>query len=389
MSGIDRVRGGGGLECHTACRLLDPAVRCRGGNDLQLLSSGEEYVPGMLAAIDRARKSVDLELYRVDPGDLWELFRVALSKAAARGVEVRLLADSFGSRRMSAADWRAARVGGVRVRLTDSVLMSLLLERSTGRDHRKLLVVDKTLAFTGGMSIDDTFFRPRGEPTWRESMVIVRGPVAAQMQCAFDMSWSRKSAKTLVNSDDVVSETAGLRNARLVLSSRLLPRGEGLFLAAISGATSSVFITNPFVVPSAEIVHALIAAVDRSVDVRLLVPGQYHRFALVRDAMRGFYDELLRRGVRILEYQAAMLHAKTIVVDETWASVGSFNLDARSFVFNDELAVAACDRVFAQEVSDAFKTDCDAAVEVGRTWRKRSDVRWGRESLVRFLRSYL
>jgi cardiolipin synthase len=156
------------------------------------------------------------------------------------------------------------------------------------------------------------------------------------------------------------------------------------------GARTSVLITNPFVVPSENISVALIKAARKGVDVRLLVPGRYHRFELVRDAMRGFYDRYLRGGVRLFEYESAMLHAKTIAVDEQWASVGSFNLDPRSFVYNDEVAIAACDAEFARAVASAFVADCSYARELTlKNWRERGVLQRCREGAIRLLRPYL
>ena len=373
--------------CHEICGLL--GSRCVPGNALDLMSSGEVYIPAMLTALGRARRSVDLELYRVDPGELWRRFFAHLARAAGRGVRVRLLVDSFGSRRMSAEDWRSLHAAGIAVVRTPTVLRALLSTRTTRRDHRKLLVVDGESAFTGGMSVDDTFFRPAREPTWRESMVAIRGPLVASMQRAFDDAWREYGG---LAPDAAISPvpTSGRMTAGLVLSTPARPCGESLFVSAIRGARRSVMITNPFVVPSSPISTALMEAARRGVDVRLLVPGRFHRFVWVRDAMRGFYDKYLSAGVRIFEYEAAMLHAKTIVIDEHWASVGSFNLDPRSFVFNDEIAITACDVEFARSVTAAFAEDCHLAREVElRAWSRRGVVPRVREAAVVLMRPFL
>jgi cardiolipin synthase len=375
-------------ECHEVCRRLN-GEGCLSGNRLDLISSGEEFIPAMLEAIEAARASVDLELYRVDPGPLWRQFFDHLARAAARAVRVRLLVDSFGSRRMSVENWRALKDAGIHVLRTATIMTTLLRDRSTRRDHRKLLVVDGNLAFTGGMSVDDTFFRPEGEPTWRESMVLVRGPIVGRMQRAFDDAW-RDVGGPPSALEAVTTCVAGGVKARVVLSAPAQPCGESLFLSAINGARQRLLITNPFVVPSAKISAALIRAAQNDIDVRLLVPGRYHRFTWVRDAMRGFYGKYLRGGVRIFEYEAAMLHAKTIAVDDRWASVGSFNLDPRSFVFNDEIAVAACDPEFARSVAAAFAADCTNAREVHLTeWTRRGLSSRSREAAVMLVRRYL
>jgi cardiolipin synthase len=376
-------------DCHAVCYRYDPHWRCTSGNLLQLLSSGEAYVPAMLQAIEEAKTQVMLELYRVDPGRLWDRFLYALAGASRRGVDVRLLVDAFGSRRMTAHMWRSAAREGLRVVHTPGIIASLLRKGSTRRDHRKLLVVDGQTAFTGGMSIDDTFFRPAAEQPWRESMVVVRGPLVGAMQASFEAMWQEFGGRPrdLTYTD---RPAVGQANARLVLSSPRSPFGEAYFAEAIGAARSSVWITNPFVVPSPRISHALVTAAQNGVDVRLLVPGRHHRFSWVRHAMRGFYSAYLDAGIRIYEYELAMLHAKTVVVDQRWASVGSFNLDSRSFVSNDELAVAACDAQFAQHVTLAFERDCEDAEEVSRlAWRKRSLTLRCREGVASVLKRYL
>lgn len=260
-------------RCHDVCRLLEPLTRCMDGNRLELMSDGEDYVPAMIGAIDSARVTIDLELYRVDPGHLWQMFSKALTDAAARRVRVRLLVDSFGSRRMLEADWQKAARGGIQVRRTPTVLRCLVTTGSTRRDHRKLLVVDREVAFTGGMSIDDVFFRPGNEPTWRESMVRAHGPIVEVMQNAFGSAWGEAE-------EDARRTEACSANARaqLLLSALGKPRGEELFLRAIAGAQRFIWITNPFVVPSARISKVLFSAVKRGVDVRLLVPGRFIAF---------------------------------------------------------------------------------------------------------------
>jgi cardiolipin synthase A/B len=356
---------------------------------LELLNSGEDYVPAMLSAIEDACISVDVELYRVDPGNLWQLFFAALVKAAARGTRVRLLVDSFGSRRMRADDWQAMECAAIITRLTPSLLKSVFTQVSTRRDHRKLLVVDGEIGFIGGMSIDDTFFRPINEPTWRESMVRAQGPVVTMMQRAFNDAWNENGGSRHSDSSDP-AKAIGDTRAQLILSTPNKPRGESLFIGAAKGARRNLFITNPFVVPSNDISRALIEAVRRNVDVRLLVPGRYHRFPWIRDAMRGFYSQYLRAGIRLFEYNSSMLHAKTITVDNSWASVGSFNLDPRSFFFNDEAAIAACGERFAIAVAAAFADDCRNALEVTLDqWQLRGiHARW-REASVALLRKHL
>jgi cardiolipin synthase len=253
------------------------------------------------------------------------------------------------------------------------------------------MVVDAETAFTGGMGIDDRFFKPRAEPEWRESMVQVNGKVVAAMQEAFAEAWSGVGPRECErDAAPAPLKIDGMANARLILSTPFQPRGEALFLSAILGAQTSVFITNPFVIPSARISVALTKAARSGIDVRLIVPGRHNRFAWTRDAMRGFYTPFMRAGVKLFEYEAAMLHAKTIVVDDRWAAVGSFNLDAQSLVFNDEIAVAACDGGLAREVAAGFDDDCANARAIRlESWQNRGLVARAREGAASLLRGLL
>jgi len=387
---VKKASGSTNHGCTAVCHAIDPLARCEGGHELTLLNRGDDYVPAMLEAMEMSRASIALELYRVDPGALWDRFSAALIRAAARGVRVRLYADSFGSRRMREGNWSAVRRAGVEPRLTPTVLRSLLQTGNSRRDHRKLLIVDDVLAFTGGMSVDDTFLNPRNEPTWRETMVAVRGPLVAHARRAFEQSWKGENGDGCSDAVRGVSRAASPSRARLILSSPGIPRGESLFGNAIAAAKKRVWITNPFVVPTETIDLAMRRAALRGVDIRLLVPGTLHRFPWVRDAMRGYYQGYFEAGVRVYEYSSSMLHAKTISIDDEWAAVGSFNLDARSLLFNDELAVAACDVRFAAAVADAFEKDCVNAVEIDKeTWATRPLLTKCRERIAARSRRYL
>lgn len=381
----ERLEESNGVECHEACRRLKSIAitPCEAGNTLDLLPDGELYVPAMLATIRGARTAIDLQLYRADPGALWDSFKEVLLDAANRGLNVRLLFDAFGSRDVPPRDWQLLRREGIRLRVVRPLLQSALL-LSTRRDHRKLLVVDGLVAYTGGMSIDDTFFRnPRG-PTWRETMVRIQGPVVDAMRRTFDDSWFGRESVSIGRCNRA---TSGSSRVRLIVSTPRNPQGEALFLAAIEGAGISIYMTNPFVVPTRPIVRALASAVRRGVDVRLLVPGRYHRFGIVRLAMCSFYREFLISGIRIFEYHEAMLHAKTMSVDGQWGSVGSFNLDPRSFFDNDEIAIGSCDVDFATALQDLFFDDCQHSREVLlRRWEARGAAQRRREFSVSLIR---
>jgi cardiolipin synthase len=313
-----------------------------------------------------------------------------LGQASSRGVAVRVLADAFGSLWTRSGFWREMRSRGCEVRLFHPVFPYFW--RQFFRDHRKILVVDRSIAFTGGMNIAEEYGSPRARGrvrAWRDTHARVEGPAAWELALVFSEAWHRAGGTPLAIPSLVVDDAEPPAGARvLVLDSRPL-RGHqesAAVLSAIVGAARrSVLITNAYFAPRPVAIEALGAAARRGVDVQLLLPGASD-VPLIRHAGHGYFDALLERGVRIFEYAAAVLHGKTMVADGFVSVVGSTNLDFRSFRFNAECNLVVLDEETGASMAAAFEEDLTRSEEIRpEPWRRRGlGHRWG-DALARRL----
>jgi cardiolipin synthase len=349
-----------------------------GVHRLALLRDGEQAFPAMLAAIARARSTICLETYILRDDGVGRRFADALAAAARRGVEVSLLFDAWGSS-VSVRFLERLREAGVRVLAYRPLSLAgprsrPLLARLGRRDHKKSLVVDHELAFTGGINLcDDHAPRSEGGAAWRDTHLAIEGPAAVELQYFFLRTWRREGGAPL---DDARYAHEGRRpDGRVhILVSDL--RGGRLSIrrayhAAIRGARSRISITNAYFLPTIRLLRALTAAARRGVEVRVVVPGESDVLA-VRLASRSIYGRLLRAGVRIFEFGGRVLHAKTAVVDGRWATVGSSNLDSQSLRRNLEANAIVEDERFAGALERMFEEDLAASVEVTTSaWRQR------------------
>jgi cardiolipin synthase len=335
------------------------------GNCVRPFFRGPETFEAMRAAIAGARKDVLLESYIFKDDATGRSLLESLKAAVARGVNVRVLADAFGSVATRREFWKEMREGGIEVRLFNPLFPHLLLQPF--RDHRKILVVDGVTAFTGGMNIGDEYGSSRplsgGGGPWRDTHVQIDGPAAWAMAIVFTEAWHAAGGSAIML-DSLEPQAGGV--PVLVLDSRPL-RGTGemasSLAAIVAAARERIWITNAYFAPKWRAVEALGAAAARGVDVRLLLPGSSD-VPLVRHAGHGYYAELLRRGVRVFEYQRAILHAKTAVADDFLSLTGSSNLDFRSFHFNAECNVLVLDSETGRKFSDAFEADLQESSEI-------------------------
>jgi cardiolipin synthase A/B len=350
------------------------------GNAVEVFFRGDDAFRSMLAAVDAARGEVLLESYIFKHDATGRLFADALTRAAARGVSVRVLADGFGSWATRRAFWDGLRAHGVRVRLFHPLFAPL--RYLPFRDHRKILVVDRRVAFTGGMNIGEEYGSaalpsgggspaPAGK-TWRDSHARVEGTAAWEMAVVFEEGWRHAGGEPLGLPPLTLAPGPGARV--LVLDSRA---GRGAkevasVLAAIVGAARrTLWITTAYFAPRQRALEILGGAARRGVDVRLLVPGPTD-VQVVRHAGHGTFSSLLARGVRVFEYQAAILHAKTLVADGLLSAVGSSNLDMRSFEANAECNYVILDAGTAGRLEAQYEQDLANSVEITRSaWRKR------------------
>jgi cardiolipin synthase A/B len=343
------------------------------GNQAKLLLNGDEFVPAMISAIDNAKSTVNFESYIYKDDRAGEIFATALIGAARRGVEVRLLLDGTGSHPGPLLD--RMKQAGVKALIFHPVRL-LTIYKIGQRTHRKILVVDGRVCFTGGMGVQAFWLgNARNANEWRDDQVEVTGPVVAQMQAIFSEDWTYTCGEILAGdrfypalapAGDIAAQAIKIARGD---SSSL---AEMLYFVAIQSAAHSIHIQNAYFLPETQIRQALIRAVARGVDVRVMVPGVHIDIPLVRMASRRYYGELLAGGVKVYEYADTMLHAKTAVIDGIFSTVGTINFDARSMRDNAEESMAFYDRGFAAQLEASFAEDLKRCHEFTyQRWQKR------------------
>ena len=349
--------------------------RIRSGNRVQVFFEGEAAFDAMVSDIGQASSEVLLESYILKDDAVGQRFAEALGAAAARGVAVRVLADAFGSIGTRSAFWRSLEAAGIAVRLYHP--FGGPLRFLTYRDHRKILVADRRVAYTGGMNIGEEYgssVLPR-ERVFRDTHARVEGPTAAEMAGVFRGAWVAAGGDRFDEADPPDGYGTGARI--LVLDSRpgRGAREVSAALAAIVGAARRrLWMTTAYFAPRQRVCNVLGRAVARGVDVRLLLPGRTD-VKLVRHAGHGFFSRLLVRGVRIFEYAPAVLHAKTMVADGSVSVIGSSNLDFRSFERNAECNFAIFDAKLGTTMERRFEEDASEAAEILRpAWRRRAGL---------------
>jgi cardiolipin synthase len=353
--------------------LLGPALVT--GNTTVLLRNGDEIFPAMLEAIGSARASVTFETYIYWSGEVGKAFSDALSDRARAGVKVHVMLDWAGSAKIDAKYLEDMKDAGVEVERYHK-LRWYNLGRMNNRTHRKLLVVDGRIGFTGGVGIADQWQGRAQDPEhWRDSHFRVEGPVVAQMQAAFLDNWMKTRGEVLLGDRYFPPlEPRGGQLGQLFTSSasggsesvRLM------YLLSIASAQRSLLIANAYFVPDNLAVETLIAARRRGVEIDVIVPGKYNDVVVTKWAGRSRWEPLLEAGIRIHEYQPTMYHCKVMTVDDLWVSVGSTNFDNRSFRLNDEANLNLYDRAFAAQQSAVIREDIGLSREVTlEAWRRR------------------
>jgi cardiolipin synthase len=353
--------------------LLGPALI--GGNRVTNLENGDQIFPAMLAAVQSAQQTINFETYIYWSGDIGKRFAQALEERARAGVKVHVLIDWLGSQRIEEDLLDEMRDAGIEVRLYHP-LRWYHLSRVNNRTHRKLLIVDGKIGFTGGVGIADQWLGNAEHPdSWRDSHYRVDGPAVAQMQAAFLDNWIKTTGAVLQGVEYFPPlESQGTADAQVFTSS---PSGGGdsmqlMYLMSIAAAEKSIDLSAAYFVPDQLTRQVLIDALERGVKVRILVPGEHMDVEIVRRASRDGWGDLLEAGAQIHEFQRTMFHCKMLIVDRLLVSVGSTNFDNRSFRLNDEANLNVYDREFAAHVSDIFEKDLDGSRRVTlEQWRKR------------------
>jgi cardiolipin synthase A/B len=358
------------------------------GNKVTLLIDGAATYAAMFEAIQNAKDHINFETFIFEDDEVGKRFSDLLIRKSAQGVQVNVIYDSFGSKNTPVDFFQRLRDGGVLV-LEFNPVNPAKVRKGMGwslshRDHRKILVVDGAIAFTGGVNISGVYSgssaigsRSGGkkEQPWRDSHIRIEGPAALRLQWQFMKTWERQKGPPLTGRDYFpYVQQAGNTLVRVVGS---LP-GESnrtifmMYMSAITHAENSIYLTTPYFVPDDQMLKALTDATARGVDVKILLPG-FSDSALVFYASRHYYARLLKAGVQLFERRGGMLHAKTAVIDDVWSTVGSSNLDNLSFLTNDEANAVILGRDFADAMQAMFERDLEESDQITpEEWEKRS-----------------
>jgi len=359
------------------------------GNGTKILLDGPNAYASMFDAIEAARDHVHLESYIFDDVDVGRRLSDLLIRKAREGVQVRVVYDSVGSRKTPAAFLASLEAAGVALCEFNPINpLRARLFFINNRDHRKILVVDGKVAFTGGINFDGVYMSGSGlgsqsKPTlddgWRDTHLRIEGPAVPELQKLFLSTWEKQGCRALEARNPYPAPAAHGDMVMSVIGSSPDGKMSPMYLtliAALAYAERSIHISVAYFVPDPNTIMALRAAAARGVDVKVLLPGFTDSW-LAFHAGRSFYDELLEAGVKLYEYQGGVFHAKTAVVDGVWSTIGSSNVDWRSFCYNDEVNAVVVGSGFAAEMERVFDNDLREATEVTRE-------RWaGRDAYAR------
>jgi cardiolipin synthase A/B len=363
------------------------------GNHVELLRAGLQSYERMLQAIDQAHICVWLEMYWFAADDLGQRFFQALSRALGRGVSVRVIYDALGSYGTPVGYFEALRCQGARVFEFNPLQpfeKRFHLAKMTLRNHRKLLIVDAAVAFTGGTNISSHWLSVEdGGGGWRDEVVQVTGPVVHQLGVAFAASFLETAGEPI----EVLPEVRPLgEDAVAVLTQGTFPRRRQAlhaYLWRLTTATKSIYVANAYFIPEGRLGRALRRAARRGVDVRVMCPG-LSDVAVVSLASRHTWEKLLNSGVRLFEWNKTVFHSKTAVVDGEWTTAGSFNLDGLSLRNNRELNISVLSHRLAQEAEAQFLSDCSLCDEVDAAkFRNRPWAEKTAESMAYSFRAWL
>lgn len=365
------------LDAPGFLRMLESTCQAavHSGNRIEVLTDGSSFYPAMLDAIKGATRSINLECYIFHPGVIADRFIDGLCERARQGVVVTVVLDAIGSSGVRIRETAKLKDAGVRLKFYQP-LRWYSLARINNRTHRELLVIDGRIAFTGGAGVADWWSGDdRSQPAWRDMMVRVEGPVVAALQGVAAENWLECCGEILTGDEYFPSlEPAGGMLAFVVKSSPAdrATVSRVTFQLLIEGARREVLIDTPYFLPDRALRRTLIDTASRGVHLRIVVPGSTTDQRWVRLASRRGYRDLLTAGVRIFEYQPAMLHCKMLIVDDAWAVVGTTNVDNRSFEHNDEVNLAVRDAGIVARLNEDHARDVANSREITLDgWNRR------------------
>ena len=345
--------------------------------ELTVLTNGPTFYEAELEAIRAAERSVNLEAYIFEKGEIAQRFVNALTERARAGVTVNVVLDGVGSAGIRKSFFSELKQAGGNVVWYNGLKWNKLPHYNS-RTHRELLVIDGRTAFIGGAGVADHWFKGKGKhPRWRDTMVKVEGDAVPHLQATFAENWLESCGEVLVGPDYFLQHKGEARGDFLVINST--PSGGGatrarmLFQVLLASATKTIHITTPYFLPDRSVIDELVRAVrERGVEVVVLVPGKSSDHMLTRSSSRHAYGKLLKAGASIHEYEPSMIHAKILLIDGIWGVVGSTNFDNRSFGINDEVNLAARDPDFAHRLQQDFAKDLAHSRKVTyQEWKRR------------------
>ena len=345
------------------------------GNHVEELINGDQIFPAMLEAIRSAERTITFETYIYWSESIGREFADALSERARAGVKVHLLLDFMGSAKMDPKSIEEMRESGVEVERYHKPVW-WKFTRLNNRTHRKVLVIDGKLGFTGGVGVADQWRgNAQDKNHWRDTHFRVRGPVVGQMQAVFNDNWTKSTGAVLDGPEYFPKlDPAGTMAAQMFSSS---PTGGSesmhlMYLMAITAARHTILLSSSYFVPDKLAIDALAEAARRGVQIRIITPGEHIDTDIVRAASRERWGDLLRAGIKMAEYQPTMFHVKCLIVDGVLVSVGSTNFDNRSFKINDEANLNVLDKGFAARQTEVFEADWKKARQISLAeWEER------------------
>ncbi len=362
------------------------------GGTIVLLNNGDQFVPALLDAVNRARRTINFAVYIWSEGEFSDTLIAALAQKQREGVNVRVLLDGVGSLNVPDRDFEPLVAAGGKVQKFRTPKFGKLT-RFHRRNHRRAIIIDGDIGFTGGMAVSDVWLgHAQDDDHWRDIMFKVTGPLARSLQTAFVDLWVSSSGELLTDPRNYPVEAPAAVNGveRFVhLASSPADDDQSMayfFLLPILAARQSVYLAAPYYVPDRHLQDALVDKARAGVDVRLLLPGARTDNWIVRASAQARYQELLEAGVRVFEYQPTFMHAKYGVIDGSWAIIGSANLNSRSRQLDEENALGIYDPAFGAKLTETFFTDLQRAKPISlEEWQRRNPLQRLFETVSRML----
>ncbi|HUF30003.1 MAG TPA: phospholipase D-like domain-containing protein [Gemmatimonadaceae bacterium] len=365
------------------------------GHSITVTTNGDETYPQLWADLRTAQRSITLQFYYMNPGAMADTLRTILLERAAAGVRVLFLHDAFGAQNLPDEYDAALRQGGIEVS-TFRPVHWYSIHKAQSRSHIRVVVIDGSIGWTGGFGIDDKWFGDgRTNGSWRDTNARFVGPAVMQLQATFTAGWAEATGMLLTGEQFFPVEgfqADGDQSAALLHTAPTIgsTAAERYLALSIASARKTLYITNSYFVPDEAFRRMLTEAVSRGVDVRILTTSDETDVKLTWMAGRAHYEELLGGGVRVYEYQPTMMHAKTLVADGQWSSIGTLNFDNRSLVFNDESILLSLNPQLGAQLDSIFIKDLEYSTEIQlETFRQRSRIsrakEWGASRLGRLL----